>query len=374
MKHYKRWIINNYKNLRGWRNERKIVVIESDDWGSIRMPSKEVYQKLLNIGIRVDKCPYNKYDSLANEEDLEKLFELLSLFKDKNGNPPVITANCVVANPDFDNISKNNFSKYYFEPFTETLLRYPRHTKSFSLWCEGIKSKIFIPQFHGREHLNVLRWMKNLKLGSKETKIAFDNKFFGLSTTITSEKRGSYMAAFDFDHPDEIAYHKQVIKEGLQIFEKIFGYKSESFIAPNGVWHPLLEETLYANGVKYIQGGGQKVPSMSGAKTLFKPLGSFNEFDQLFLMRNASFEPSARPFIDSVEHCLKDISRAFFYKKPAVISSHRLNFIGNIEPKNRDYNLKEFKKLIKKIVTRWPDVEFMTSDQLGRLISENKTK
>jgi len=33
----------NLVNIPGWRTNRKIVVIESDDWGSVRMPSREVY-------------------------------------------------------------------------------------------------------------------------------------------------------------------------------------------------------------------------------------------------------------------------------------------------------------------------------------------
>ena len=36
-------IFHNLLSIPGWRTNRHIVVIESDDWGSIRMPSKEVY-------------------------------------------------------------------------------------------------------------------------------------------------------------------------------------------------------------------------------------------------------------------------------------------------------------------------------------------
>lgn len=88
-------------NLANWHTDRKIIVIDSDDWGSIRMPSREVYQKLLNKGYAVDRDAYNKYDSLASEADLSNLFDVLSRYKDKNGNSPVITANAVMANPDF---------------------------------------------------------------------------------------------------------------------------------------------------------------------------------------------------------------------------------------------------------------------------------
>ena len=73
----KQTITHNLLNIPGWRTKRHIVVIESDDWGSIRMPSKEVYDKLLNKGIRVDKCHYCSNDTIASEDDLSLLFDVL---------------------------------------------------------------------------------------------------------------------------------------------------------------------------------------------------------------------------------------------------------------------------------------------------------
>ena len=51
-------IRQNILNIPGWRTNRHIVVIESDDWGSIRMPSKEVYDKLKTYGRKVENCCY----------------------------------------------------------------------------------------------------------------------------------------------------------------------------------------------------------------------------------------------------------------------------------------------------------------------------
>jgi hypothetical protein len=130
-------------NIKGWRTNRKIIVIESDDWGSIRMPSKEVYNKSINNGYKVNLNPYERYDSLASEEDLTLLFDLLSKFKDKNGNHPIITANCVVANPDFDKIEESDFSQYHYELITETFKKYPKHSNNFNLWLEGKKHQLF---------------------------------------------------------------------------------------------------------------------------------------------------------------------------------------------------------------------------------------
>ena len=52
------------------------------------------------------------------------------------------------------------------------------------------------------------------------------------------------------------------------------------------------------------------------------------------------------------------------------MSAHRINFIGILDEKNRKNNLKLFESLLKRIIKLWPDVEFMSSDQLGDLIAE----
>ena len=51
---------------------------------------------------------------------------------------------------------------------------------------------------------------------------------------------------------------------------------------------------------------------------------------------------------------------------------HRLNFMGSLVEQNRTDNLKLFEKLITKLLLKWPDIEFMTSTELGDLIKKNK--
>jgi len=73
----KEQLVKNYINARGWRTNKKYVIIESDDWGAIRMPSQEVYNKLLEHRIEVDKFSFDKYDALESEDDLKALFDTL---------------------------------------------------------------------------------------------------------------------------------------------------------------------------------------------------------------------------------------------------------------------------------------------------------
>ena len=88
-------------------------------------------------------------------------------------------------------------------------------------------------------------------------------------------------------------------------------------------------------------------------------------------MRNAFFEPSSDLNKDWIRSCLKDIDMAFKWKKPAIISSHRVNYIGGINQSNRTRGLRLLNELLKIIIVKYPDVEFMSSDHLGKLIINN---
>jgi hypothetical protein len=73
-------IINNLSNLPGWRTNRKIIVIESDDWSSIRMPSLSTFEELSSNGLDVtsgDARRSNDNDTVDSASDLNALFETL---------------------------------------------------------------------------------------------------------------------------------------------------------------------------------------------------------------------------------------------------------------------------------------------------------
>jgi len=364
----------NLINIPGWRTKRKIVVIESDDWGSIRMPSKSVFNALLKANIRVDKCPFCSYDSLATEDDLTGLFDVFESVSDINGNHPVFSANCVIANPDFTKISESGLSEYHYELITETLKKYSNCTNSFSLWKQGIAAGLFYPQLHGREHLNVNRWMKALEERSRETIAAFNHKMFGISSNISSERRKSYMAAFDADRIDELEFHEKIVNDAVYFFNILFGYSPSTFIAPNYIWTSNLENFILKNKIHIIQGSRvQYIPDFNtGYNTKRHYTGERNRLGQFYTLRNCLFEPSIYPNIDWLSACLRQIQTSFFWGKPAVIGTHRVNYIGSIVEKNRTNNLKLLSELLVRIVREWPEIEFLNSQQLGNLIYSNE--
>lgn len=54
---------------------------------------------------------------------------------------------------------------------------------------------------------------------------------------------------------------------------------------------------------------------------------------------------------------------------PAVISSHRTNYIGGLDPKNRMESLKQLDELLGTILKQWPEERFITTTQLGQVLS-----
>ena len=365
----KRKLARNICNLPGWHTRHKIIVIESDDWGSIRMSSKRIFELLKHKGIHVDRCPYCSFDTLASETDLTELYQVLKSVKDKNGNPAVITANTIVANPDFDKIKSDNYLNYYFEHFTKTLKKYKGCEQSFALWEQGIAEKVFVPQFHGREHLNISKWLGELQAGNEVILLGFENDLCCLSGLTSDKLNGEYANAFASSDPIIINTYSKIIMDGTRIFNETFHYDSKSFIAPNYSWGDKIERITSVNGIKYLQGNfAQFNPETRKAK--YNYTGKQNKYGQYYLVRNCLFEPSLDQTKDWVSSCLRDIHASFLMNKPAIISSHRLNFVGGIVEANRSRNLKLLSTLLKSIVKNWPDIEFMTSDQLGDILSE----
>ncbi|MBP3763134.1 MAG: hypothetical protein J6I49_04535 [Bacteroidales bacterium] len=355
--------------------QRPVVVIESDDWGSIRMPSPTVLKELKAKGHRYfDHIGYDRYDTLASNTDLEVLIEALNSVKDSEGNAAKLTMNCVVANPDFDKIRHSGFQEYHYELFTETLRRYPHHDRSFALWKEGMKQGGLHPQFHGREHLNPQMWLGLLQKGCKTVLDSFDKRVMSVVVDKTDDPRQHSLAAFNLANEEEYAFAKESVREGLDLFEQLFGYRSVSMIAPNYTWDTAIEDEAARCGVKYLQGSRNQRHSYyvmrNGGQAEIRHTGQRNGNGQVYMVRNCSFEPSENPKRNA-DFCMAQVEQAFKRGQAAIISSHRQNFIGELYPENRENNIKQFKSLLSSIVKNYPNVIFLTSDELGKMIETN---
>jgi hypothetical protein len=360
----KQYLVNSI----GWRSKAKIIVFESDDWGMIRTNSREAYRGLINKNYPLTDCVYSTNDALERKKDVEGLVEVLNSHSVAYGQQPIFTLNNVVANPDFDKIRANNFQEYFREPFTETFLKYPQTEGIMSTYTEAFENKWIKPQYHATEHLNVNRWMKALNNGNTAVRDAFEFEMCGVYSGQPSNCRREFLDAFGAHHSEEYVDVASIITTGLDLFKSIWGFASHSFIAPCYIWPASIEAQLADLGIKYLQGTRvQIVPTdnQQGYTKKYHYLGQKSGYGQSYLVRNAFFEPTSDPNKDWVDSCLADIKMAFKFNKPAIISSHRINYIGRLRESNRDTGLRLLHLLLNEIHKHWPEVEYLTSDELG---------
>jgi hypothetical protein len=367
---YLRTLRKSYANYRGWSTKRKLVLFESDDWGSIRIKDQKSFSSLQNKGIDLSVSRYTKYDKLEEEEDLDAIFSILKKFNDINGNHPVFSANYLVANPDFEKIKTDDFLKYHYLNLEQSYDRYSggRYVM-FNLIREGIENKIFTPQFHGREHLHPLRWLKCLSVSKKERQ-SFDFECVpGVIFSRNSSEYIPYMSAFDYFNEDERKYSHSATEDGLNLFEQTFGFKSKTFIPSQSVMGNDLFSTLTKNGVQLSKAGARILPSsvQNNQKMTHDFWGYSKKYDIYFSRANCNFEPN-KDSRDWVSACLADIELAFRFGKPAVISTHRVNYIGGREQMNRTDSLRSLEKLIRKLLDQYKNIEFVDSSTLCEII------
>lgn len=354
-------------NCRGPRISDKLVVFESDDWGSIRIPSQEARQELLKEDLIKESDPFSKYDTLETAEDYYALYDVFCHYRDRDGNHPVLTANVIMNNPDFDRIAESKFDNYYNESFLQTYKREQTGGDAFSALQEGIKRGMIYPQFHGSEHLNVTRWMKFLQQDNERYHFAFKRRCFSIDEVSSENRRGNLMAAYDYDNDHELDYIKKSISSGLAQFEKVFGVKSGTTVAPCFVWDTQVEKVLKENQVMALQGSFVQNFPVPGQvfQTQRRYSGQLNSVGQRYFVRNGLFEPSISSNVDWVNKCMESIAIAFKWGKPAIIGTHRINFCSRLDEPQRNKNLKNIKELLKKMLERWPEIEFLDSASLS---------
>lgn len=360
-------------NLRGKRINQKFLVFESDDWGAIRIPDICVREILWQKGYTQRNDPFSTYDSLETTADFEDLFEVLSKYKDLLGNHPTITANFILNNPDFEAIRKDNYQNYHSETFQETYQKHADNTNAWQTLQQGMQQKLIVPQFHGAEHLNVVKWMQKLQQREERFLDAFDLNCYAIDAVGVGNRRNNLMAAYDYDSQEELDYILNSIQKGLMQFENKFGFASKTSIAPCYVWNEVIEKQMNDGNICCLQGSYvQNIPVLSkGFQKKHRYTGQKNNMNQTYLVRNGLFEPSINENVDWVKKTMESIDIAFQWGKPAIIGTHRINFAGRLDESRRNKNLKLLTLLLKQVLKKHPDVQFIDSASLYQIINHD---
>ncbi len=368
----KNYIKNHLKNISGWRTNRKLVILSVDDYGNVRLASKNALANLEKSNLPFTSR-FDRLDTLETSTDLEKLFNVLTSVKDQHGKSAVFTPYALPCNIDFEAMTENDFSEYSYELLPKTYEKLAlkdanAYEGAWGLWKEGIEQGILKPQFHGREHFN-LNIFKELLNKRNENLLMVLKQFSHVSIPEHDNYGQNWTAAYSFEDVKDTENYLANIADGLNCFKEVFGYSAESFTPPAQQFPLHLEKELIHLGLNYIDRPRSLHRHLGSGKYQLEKhkLGGGDKIKEI--VRNIVFEPTDDRGFNWVDYSYKQVEAAFRMNKPANISSHRVNFCGHIDPKNREVGLTALRELLHRIVKRWPDVEFISADELGKIIT-----
>ena len=287
-------------------------------------------------------------DSLETVEDLSLLFDLISKFKDYFEYPPVLTANFVTHNIDY-----NNSDSLSFLPLSSYLIKEPELVAKYR---EGIKNKILLPQLHGYCHYDTSKLVSFYS--SDEGKELFKTGFLTGKSTL----RGNLGQLRSELTQNNVEVEKK-LKLAINEFYNLFNYYPISIVPPHFILDKQYFKILCNSGIQAIQASSRLMDSRGKRyrKIYFRKNNGF-----LWVPRNARLDPHPDYNFYS-GHCISDISRAFKAHIPAVIDFHRVNISGRFNSEYRDKSLDELDKVLKSVINLWPETKFITILELIQL-------
>ena len=354
------------------RVDHPVLVIESDDWGMTGVPSRQVYENLVSAGVFPAGNPWYR-DALETPEDLDRLYNVLSSVRDSRGTPAQLTANFIMSNPDPGRLLSGEEPHACFDTLPESCEENPDMRELKGKWEEGIKRGVFRPEYHGLYHLNVWRLaealrdadprlLEMLRHGARPAAMTA-----GTDRRLLSEHWGFPSARNGLEGRKR---ELLLVQKGARAFQRLFGRPPSAAVASHCLWNRDTEWAWSKCGIRYVQ-SAHRMPAARRMGALIRPqafcMGAAGGYGLTYLGRNCRFEPSVFPE-DTASRAVRQIIMAFETQRPAVVSMHRINFSGTVNPKLRDRSLVGLKSVLNTVVEQYPDVRFSNTAELGRTL------
>ncbi|MEM0117517.1 MAG: hypothetical protein QXV32_03645 [Conexivisphaerales archaeon] len=349
------------------------VTFESDDWGMCgEMKDRNSLRRVLEIEHQGEESANRmKYsNTLESYEDLTSLYSVLRSFKDSLGRSPIFTANYVMSNPDFKSIEKSNFSMYIDIPISQGFPDgWNDRGPVLRGWKEGMHLKVWRPEYHGLAHFNFKVWLNSLRNADKISK-----DFFEMSM-VNYERKGTAVSEYVFDQKRGIfeSYTNQhaYVSKGCRLFGALFGYKPLATIPPHDVWNAATELAFLKCGIRFIQ---SEKTRLAGAvfpphKISLAPFGAMKtamliQIVITKILRNIWLEMNDD--LDYAFEAFEYVSKSGF---PAVIDTHRVNYVTGVNPVLADKGRNRLYKFLK-FLSEDSHVNYLTVSELSQLYSE----
>ena len=140
-------------------------------------------------------------------------------------------------------------------------------------------------------------------------------------------------------------HNNRYLTYGAVLYRKAFNKRAEVFTAPCYKWSRENERWLSRYGIKQIS-------TVRIANRRLFYTGKTNKYGQKYIVRNAFLEGIHTP-----DMCMDQIRWAFFWNRPAIICTHRINYVNSRNLDNLDTLLGWVKK-------EWPETKFIPAHEI----------
>lgn len=350
-------------------------MFESDDWGLCgEGKDRSTHERLASLGYDTySKTRSRLYtNTLETEEDLDRLYRTLMSFRDSIGRSPVFTANFVMTNPSFSQISASGFTEYHSVPITFGFPgTWTLRNSAVQAWHRGIKNKLIVPEYHGLSHFNYSRWLEGLRKGDKKLLDFFEEEM------VTTSQKNPTVAEYGVRSASGIEYESfeqqySNIVAGMQIFASAFSLYPKSTIPPHDILNSLSLLAFAKAGIRLVQSERRSASSILGLNQLdFRtPIDALRRvllqltvitrmYRNIRLENGEQEEPSA----NELSSCV------FKLGSPVIVGTHRQNYVGGVDPKAASQGVKRLEDFLAGLC-EGPNLFFLTSSEVSQLSSK----
>jgi hypothetical protein len=316
---------------------RPVLIVESDDWG----PGPPLHG-----------------------ERLARLADTLAQHRDGSGHSALMTLGVVLAVPDGAAMRSDDLQDY-----RRLELDDPRCDGVLAAMEQGAAKGVFALQLHGMEHywppalLRAAQGDASLRAWLEQAFPAYEELPSPLQSRWVD---GAQLPSGALD-ADSIA---RAVREETQAFQRIFRFAPRVVVPPTFIWNRTVETAWMAAGIEVIITPGRRY---TGRDAAGQPTGVETSLHNgeaagpmaLYLVRDIYFEPLRGHAPAKV---LEDAHLRFRLGRPALLETHRSNFIG-AEAEFR-HSLAQLDNLFGKALRDWPDLRFLSPEALARRYRE----
>lgn len=329
-------------NLRRlWREpvlRHPVLVIESDDWG----PGPALHA-----------------------ERLAGLARALGRHRDASGHPALMTLGVVLAVPDGAAMAGTATDDY-----RRLALDDPRCAPVRERMIEGEQAGVFALQLHGMEHY----WPPTLLAASQRDAALrawlFDTDFPAYEA-LPSPLQSRWIDTLRLpSRPLDPGLIRGAVEEETRAYQRVFGRPARVAVPPTFVWTRVVEAAWMEAGIEVIITPGRRHTGRDASgfpAGVEGPIlnGEAAGITARYLVRDIYFEPERG---HEPARVLEDMTRRYRFGRPALLETHRSNFIGDEHA--FQHSLEQLETLVSAALQAWPGLRFLSPEALARVYRE----